>query len=159
MNKTPDQLKAPIAHLVCDPCNAAINFYGEAFGAKEMERIPAPDGNKVMHACMKLDQGYIFLVDDFPEFSKDGKSSSPKALGGTTVTIHRYVDNCDQSFKQAIDAGATSVMEPEDTFWGDRYAVVLDPFGHKWSIAHHVRDVSDDDLKAAMKEAFSGEKC
>lgn len=158
MNKQPEDLKAPIAHLVCEPCSEALDFYNKAFNAEEMNRIPAPDGNKIMHACMKVDQGYIFLVDDFPEFC-DGKSQSPKALGGTPVTIHRYVDNCDESFKKAIDAGATSVMEPEDMFWGDRYAVVMDPFGHKWSIAHHVRDVNEDDLKAAMKEAFTGEKC
>ena len=159
MSNQPSELKAPIAHLVCDPCSEALDFYSKAFNAEEMLRIPAPDGDKIMHACMKLDQGYIFLVDDFPEFSKDGKSSSPKALGGTSVTINRYVDNCDQSFNKAIDAGATSVMEPEDAFWGDRYAVVTDPFGHKWSLAHHVRDVSENDLQAAMKEAFTGEKC
>lgn len=157
MSKTPEQLRAPIAHLVCDPCGEAIDFYSKAFGAEEMQRIPAPDGKKVMHACMKLEQGYIFLVDDFPEFC-GGKSQSPKALGGTPVTIHRYVDNCDQSFKQAIDAGATSLMEPEDTFWGDRYAVITDPFGHKWSMAHHVRDVNEDALKAAMKKEFSEEQ-
>ena len=159
MSQSPDQLKAPIAHLVCDPCDKAIEFYQQAFGAEEMQRVAGPNDEKIMHACLKLDGGYIFLVDDFPEFNPEGKSSSPKSLGGSPVTIHRYVENCDDAFKRAIDAGATSKMEPQDTFWGDRYAAFVDPFGNNWSIAHRVKNVSDEDLKKAMNEEFSGEKC
>ena len=158
MSKAPDQLKTPIAHLVCAPCDQAIEFYKKAFGAEELQRVPSPDGSKIMHACLKLDEGYIFLVDDFPEFC-DGKSQNPKALGGSSVTIHRYVENCDEAFQRAIDAGAIAKMEPEDTFWGDRYAKFTDPFGHDWSIAHRVKDVSPEDLSKAMKEQFNGTTC
>lgn len=154
MSNKPEQFRAPIAHLVCEPCNEAIDFYCQAFGAKELQRVPSQDGNKIMHACLKLDDGFIFLMDDFPEFC-EGKSQTPKALGGTPVTIHRYVDNCDQAFKKALNAGATTRMEPQDTFWGDRYGVIVDPFGHSWSIAHHIKNLSDDELKEAMAEEFS----
>jgi len=159
MSDQKTELKAPIAHLVCDPCEKAIEFYQKAFGAEELQRVPGPNGEKIMHACLKIDDGYIFLVDDFPEFNPEGKSQSPKALGGSPVTIHRYVDNCDDAFKQAIDSGAMSKMEPQDTFWGDRYAAFVDPFGHNWSIAHRVKNVSNEDLTKAMNEEFSGEKC
>ncbi|ACV26294.1 VOC family protein [Kangiella koreensis] len=158
MSDNNNQPKAPIAHLVCSPCNEAIEFYKKAFNAEEIQKIPSPDGKKVMHACLKLDGGFIFLVDDFPEFNPDGKSLSPQSLGGSCVTIHRQVEDCDVAFKKAIDAGAKARMEPEDTFWGDRYGALIDPFGHHWSIAHHIRDVSEDEIDKFMKNEFT-EKC
>ena len=98
-----------IPHLVCDPCAAAIEFYKKAFGAQELNRAPAPDGRRIMHAAMRIGSGVVFLVDDFPEFC-GGKASSPKALNGTPVTIHRYVEDCDAAIKRAADAGATVQM-------------------------------------------------
>ena len=94
-----------IPHLVCDPCSKAIEFYKKAFGAEEVHRMPAPDGGRIMHAAIRIGNSFVFLVDDFPEFC-EGKSQSPKALKGTPVTIHHYVDDCDAAIKRAVDAGA-----------------------------------------------------
>jgi PhnB protein len=143
-----------IPHLVCDPCAEAIEFYKKAFGAEEIARAPAPDGRRIMHASMRIGTSFIYLVDDFPEFC-EGKSESPKTLKGTPVTIHRYVKDCDAAVKKAQDAGATVIMPPMDMFWGDRYGVVVDPFGHKWSIATHVKDLTPAEVEAGMKEAFA----
>src|SRR4030081_2260916 len=97
-----------IPHLVCDPCSEAIEFYKKAFGAEEVSRLPAPDG-RIMHAQLRIGNSFISLVDDFPEYC-GGKASSPKALKGTPVSIHHYVDNCDAAIKRAADAGATVLM-------------------------------------------------
>ena len=143
-----------IPHLVCNSCSEAIEFYKKAFGAKEMHRIPAPDGRKIMHAAIQIGSSVVFLVDDFPEFC-GGQSQSPKALGGTPVTIHHYVENCDAAIKRAQDAGATVSMPPQDMFWGDRYGAVTDPYGHKWSFATHIKDLTPDQMQAGMKDAFA----
>jgi PhnB protein len=143
-----------IPHLVCDPCADAIDFYKKAFGAEEVHRAPAPDGRRIMRAAIRIAGSFVFLVDDFPEFC-DGKSSSPKALNGTPATIHQYVDDCDAAIKHAADAGATVLMPAQDMFWGDRYGVVTDPFGHKWPFATHVKDLTPAELQAAMREAFA----
>jgi PhnB protein len=150
----PPNHDALIPHLVCDPCSGAIEFYKKAFGAKEISRAPSPDGKRLMHAEIQIDGKPVFLVDDFPEFC-GGKPSSPKALGGTPVTIHRYVENCDAAIQRAADAGATVTMPAADMFWGDRYGVVTDPFGHAWSVATHLRDLTPDQIAAGMKEAFA----
>lgn len=143
-----------IPHLVCDGCTEAIEFYKQAFGAEEMGIVSAPDGKRVMHAAIQIDGRPVFLADDFPEYC-EGKSQSPHTLGGTPVTIHRYVPDCDAAVKRAADAGATVKMPPMDMFWGDRYAVVIDPFGHSWSLATHVRDLTPEEIEAGMKEAFA----
>jgi uncharacterized glyoxalase superfamily protein PhnB len=146
-----------IPHLVCSPCAEAIEFYKKAFGAQEVHRSPAPDGRRIMHAAIRIGKSFVFLVDDFPEFC-GGKASSPTALKGTPVSMHQYVENCDAAVKRAQDAGATVQMPPMDMFWGDRYGVVTDPFGHKWSFATHIKDVTPAEMQAAMKEAFSQKK-
>ena len=147
-----------IPHLVCSPCSEAIAFYKKAFGAEEIHRMPSPDG-RIMHAAIRLGKGLVFLVDDFPEYC-GGKASTPKALGGTPVTIHQYVADCDATVERAKKAGATVVMGPHDMFWGDRYAQVQDPYGHKWSIATHVKDMTPEEMQAGMKQAFSpGSSC
>jgi PhnB protein len=143
-----------IPHLVCSPCSEAIEFYKKAFGAEEMHRIPAPDGTRIMHAAIRIGNSFVYLVDDFPEFC-GGKSSSPLALKGTPVTIHHYVASCDASIKRAQDAGATVTMPAQDMFWGDRYGVVADPFGHQWSFATHIKDLTPDEMRAGMKDAFA----
>jgi len=142
-----------IPHLVCDPCAKAIDFYKKAFGAEELSRIPAPDG-RVMHAELRIGTSVIFLADDFPEYA-GGKASSPKALRGTPVTMHRYVQDCDAAIAQAQQAGANVKMPAADMFWGDRYGVIEDPFGHSWSFATHRQELTPDEMKAAMKAAFA----
>jgi PhnB protein len=99
-----------------------------------------------------LRNSVVFVVDDFPEFC-DGKSQSPTALKGTPVTIHHYVKDCDAAIKRAQDAGATVSMPAADMFWGDRYGQVTDPFGHRWSFATHIKDVTPDEMRAAMANA------
>ena len=143
-----------IPHLVCDPCAEAIEFYKKAFGAEEIHRMPAPDGRRIMHAAIRIGSSFVFLVDDFPEFC-GGKAQSPRALKGTPVSLHHYVANCDAAIKRAQDAGATVVMPAQDMFWGDRYGVVTDPYGHKWSFATHIKDLTGDEMRAAMKDAFA----
>lgn len=143
-----------IPHLVCSPCAEAIEFYKRAFGAEEISRAPGPDGTRLMHAEIRIGGRPVFLVDDFPEFC-EGKSESPTSLGGTPVTIHRYVESCDSAIRQAEQAGAKVLMPAQDMFWGDRYGVVLDPFGHKWSLATHISDPTPEEMARAMQAAFA----
>ncbi|HUM00172.1 MAG TPA: VOC family protein [Mycobacterium sp.] len=135
-------------HLVVDDANAAIDFYVKAFGAVEVGRIPRSDG-KLIHGAVQIDGSTVMLADDFPEMS-DGKSMTPKALGGTPVTVHLTVTDVESRFQQAVDAGATVVMPLEDQFWGDRYGVVRDPFGHQWSLGQPVREVSFEEIQQAV---------
>ncbi|OBK24097.1 hypothetical protein A5634_04300 [Mycobacterium asiaticum] len=139
---------AVLPHLVVDDAAAAIDFYVKAFGAVELARIPGPDG-RLIHAAVQLNGSTVMLNDDFPEMCH-GKSMTPKALGGTPVTIHLTVTDVDAKFQRALDAGATVVMPVEDQFWGDRYGVLADPFGHNWSMGEPVREVSMDEIKEAM---------
>jgi len=152
VKKIPDGMSGNIPHLIVDGASEAIEFYKEAFGAQEMYRSPAPDGRRLMHASLRIGDSTVFLCDDFPEYS--GKESNPKALGGCTTTIHRYVEDCDATVEQAEKAGAIVIMKPEDTFWGDRYAMIADPFGHRWSFATHIKDVSPEEMTEAAKTAF-----
>jgi PhnB protein len=135
-------------HLVVDNAAAAIDFYVKAFDAEELGRVPRPDG-KLIHAALRINGFLLMLNDDFPEMS-GGKSMTPKSLGGTPVTIHLTVTDVDAKFQRALDAGATVVAPLEDQFWGDRYGVVEDPFGHRWSLGQPVREVSMDEIAAAM---------
>jgi PhnB protein len=137
-------------HLVVDNAAAAIDFYVKAFGAEELGRVPRPDG-KLIHAALRVNGFLLMLNDDFPEMS-GGKSMTPKSLGGTPVTIHLTVTDVDAMFQRALDAGATVVMPLEDQFWGDRYGMVEDPFGHRWSLGQPVREVSMDEIAAAMAQ-------
>jgi PhnB protein len=104
-----------------------------------------------VHAALQINGSTVLLNDDFPEYN-DGKSSTPTALGGTPVTIHQTVADVDARFQQALDAGATVVAPLEDQFWGDRYGVVRDPFGHHWSLGQPVREVSIEEIAEAMKQ-------
>jgi PhnB protein len=135
-------------HLVVDDAAAAIDFYVKAFGATELGRVPHPDG-RLVHAALNINGSTVMLNDDFPDFS-DGKSSTPRALGGTPVTIHLQVPDVESAFQRALDAGAVVVAPLEDQFWGDRYGVVRDPFGHQWSLGQPVREVSPEEIAAAM---------
>jgi PhnB protein len=137
-------------HLVVDDAAAAIDFYVKAFGATELVRLPGP-GGKLVHASVQINGFMVMLNDDFPEMT-DGRSTTPTALGGTPVTLHLTVTDVDSWFQRAVDAGATVVAPLEEQFWGDRYGVVRDPFGHQWSLAQPVREVDVADLADAMRE-------
>lgn len=138
-------------YLVVSSCGRAIDFYKKAFGAVELYRLPTPDGQRVMHATLKIGGSNVMLSDEFPE---QGGNRGPDIVGSTTVTIHLNVPNADKAFAQAIEAGATAIMPPADMFWGDRFGKLRDPFGHEWSIAHHVRDVSPAEIMEAAKKWF-----
>lgn len=150
----PEGQQGLIPHIVCDPCAEAIEFYKKAFGAEETFRMPMPGSDRILHAAILIDGRPLMLTDDFPEFC-DGNSRSPKALGGTPVTIHRYVEDCDAAIRQAEAAGATVIMPAEDMFWGDRYGVVTDPFGHSWSLATHISDPSPEEMAEAAQAMFA----
>jgi PhnB protein len=139
---------AVMPHLVVDDAPAAIDFYVKAFDGVELGRVPGPDG-KLIHAALNINGSTVMLNDDFPEMS-GGKSMTPKSLGGTPVTIHLVVTDVDTAFQRALDAGATVIAPLEDQFWGDRYGVVADPFGHHWSLGQPVREVSQEEIAAAM---------
>jgi PhnB protein len=135
-------------YLTVGDAAAAIDFYVNAFNAVELGRVPGP-GGKLVHAAVQINGSTVLLSDDFPEYN-DGKSSTPIALGGTPVTIHLTVEDVDARFQQALDAGATVVAVLEDQFWGDRYGIVRDPFGHHWSLGQPVREVSFEEIQSAM---------
>lgn len=135
-------------HLVVDDAAGAIDFYVKAFDAVELGRVPRSDG-KLIHAAVRINGFTVLLNDDFPE-TCGGKSMTPTSLGGTPVTIHLTVTDVDTQFQRALDAGATVVVPLADQFWGDRYGMVSDPFGHRWSLGQPVREVSMDEIAAAM---------
>jgi PhnB protein len=142
----PEGMHSITPHLVCAGAAAAIDFYQRAFNAVEMTRLPGP-GGKLMHAMLRIGDSTIMLVDEMPECGALG----PAALKGTSVTLHLYVKDADAAFAQAVAAGASVKMPLADMFWGDRYGVLTDPFGHQWSIATHVRDVGREEMQEAMK--------
>lgn len=145
-------LQTVTPYLIVSSCARAIDFYKKAFGAVEMYRMPAPDGQRVMHATLKIYGSNVMLSDEFPEF---GGNRGPDIVGSTTVSIHLQVPNADKAFARAVGAGATSLTPVADMFWGDRFGKLRDPFGHEWSVAHHVRDVSPTEMAEGAKKAFS----
>jgi len=134
-------------YLAVEDAKAAIEFYQRAFGAKERVRMDGPDGS-IGHAELEIGDSIVMLSDPFPQST----ARPPKELGGTSAGIFVYVDNVDELYKRAIDAGATSAMEPENMFWGDRFGSVLDPFGHSWQIATHVEDVPPEEMEERAKK-------
>lgn len=147
----PDGMHSLTPHLVCAGAAEAIEFYKKAFNAVEMTRLPGPNG-KLMHAAVRIGDSTIMLVDEFPEWACLG----PKALKGSPVTLHLYVEDVDAGVAQAVAAGAKLTMAVADMFWGDRYGQVEDPFGHKWSLATHTRDLSPEEIQAGMAKMGSG---
>jgi PhnB protein len=120
----------------------AIDFYKKALGATELHRMEAP-GGKIMHAELKVGDSPFMLSDEFP----GAATKSPKSIGGTSVNLYVYTEDCDALFKRAVEAGATAKMPPTDMFWGDRFGQFIDPFGHSWSVATHKEDVAPDEIK------------
>jgi uncharacterized glyoxalase superfamily protein PhnB len=144
---TRSQSTSVTPHLVCEGAAKAIEFYKKAFGAEEVMRLAGPDG-KIMHACVRINGAPVFLVDDYPAWGSHG----PKALKGSPVTIHLMVPDVDAFVARASAAGAKVTAPVADMFWGDRYGQIVDPFGHRWSIATHLRDMTPDEIREAMKK-------
>ena len=132
----------------------AIAWYAKALGANELLRNLAPDGVRIMHAELLLGDSRFFVVDEF-----DGSMKAPSTLGGSPVTLHLYVRDVDALFDRAVGAGATVVLPVADQFWGDRYGILDDPFGHRWSIASRIEDLSPKRLQERAAEwAKTGEQ-
>jgi uncharacterized glyoxalase superfamily protein PhnB len=140
----PEGMQPLAPHLVVAGAAKAIEFYKKAFDAVEMMRLPMPDG-KIIHAALRINGGVVMLVDEIPPMG----NKSPTTLNGTPVTLHLMVANVDKAFDQAIGAGAKAIMPVADQFWGDRYGIVEDPFGHRWSIATPGKPMSQDEIMAA----------
>jgi len=137
-------------YLAVDDAAKAIEYYTKAFGAKERLRMKAPDG-KIGHAEIEIGDSLVMLSDPFPQAS----TKPPKELGGTTSSVFLYVEDVDAIVKQAVDTGATITMEVADQFWGDRFGSVTDPFGHTWSIATHIEDLTEEEIAERGKAAMA----
>ena len=129
--------------LVMDNAAEAIEFYKRAFGAQELGRMTAPDGQSIWHAELQIGDSRLMLGDEFPDMSG---TRAPKSLGGTASSLHLYVEDADAVFQRAVEAGATVSMPLTDAFWGDRYGKVTDPFGHLWGIATRQEEVSEEEM-------------
>lgn len=140
-------------HLVCAGAADAIEFYRAALGAEPVSRLDTPDG-KVMNASLRIGDSMIMLVDEMPDWNCLG----PKARGGSAVTIHLQVADADALYERAVKAGATAVMPVQEMFWGDRYGMVEDPFGHAWSFGTRVRDLTPEQIRAGAANACCGEQ-
>ncbi|MEK6675321.1 MAG: VOC family protein [Planctomycetota bacterium] len=148
----PDGHHTVTPHLVVRGAAKAMEFYKNAFGAKELFRVPGPDGKTVMHAEMMIGDSPFYLCDEFPDMG----ATSPATLKGSPVTIHLYVQDVDKTYSQAVSAGAKATMPVSDMFWGDRYGKLEDPFGHHWSVATHTEDVAPEEIAKRSKAAFGG---
>jgi len=146
----PDGFHTITPHLVVSDAAKAIEFYKKALGAQENGRIMAPDGKAVMHAELKIGNSILMLANEFPP-----ACLSPKSRGGTSVTLHVYVENADASFDRAVKAGCTVNMPMADQFWGDRYGQVEDPFGHKWSFATRKHEFTKEEIAENAKRYFA----
>jgi uncharacterized glyoxalase superfamily protein PhnB len=138
-------------HLVCEGAAKAIAFYQQAFGAVELDRMPGP-GGRIMHATLRIGDSLVMLCDDFPEYGSRG----PQALQGSPVVIHLYVPDADAVWERALAAGGKPLMPLGDTFWGDRYGQLVDPFGHRWAVATHVRDMTLEEIQEEMANTLPG---
>jgi PhnB protein len=137
-------------HLTVRDADKALEFYKNALGAEVLNVARMPDG-KVMHAGLRIGDSMLMLNEEMPEYG----GLSPLSVGGTGVTVHIYTENVDAAFDRAVSAGAKVAMPLMDQFWGDRYGIVTDPFGHKWSIATHVKDMSPEEMQQAQDEAMA----
>ena len=137
-------------HLTVRDADKALDFYKNALGAEILNVARMPDG-KVLHAMLRIGDSPLMLNDEFPEMG----GLSPLSTGGSGVTIHIYTENVDQAFDRAVNAGAKVKMPLMDQFWGDRYGIVTDPFGHSWSLATHIKDLSPEEMQRGQDEAMA----
>ena len=137
-------------HIVVQGADRAGAFYRDAFGAEEISRIPTPDG-RLMSVQLSLGDGALHIADEFPEMGV----LAPPTIGGTPIVLGLAVADADAVFARAVAAGAEARQPPQDMFWGDRHGQLDDPFGHRWNISQHLRDVPHDEIVAAAANAFA----
>lgn len=145
----PAEYSGVTPYLALNDAAAAIEFYKNGFGATERMRLPAPDG-KIGHAEIMIGNAIVMLADE----DQGAAHVSPKALGGSTVKLHMYVEDVDAFFQKAEAAGAKILLAPADQFYGDRSGRLEDPFGHVWLVSTHMEDVSPEEMQKRM-EAYS----
>jgi uncharacterized glyoxalase superfamily protein PhnB len=136
-------------HIVVQGAERAVAFYGDAFGAEEVSRIPTPDG-RLMSVQLRIGDGLLHLADEFPEMGV----LAPPSIGGTAVVLALEVEDAEAVFEQAVAAGAEVRQPLQEAFWGDLHGQLEDPFGHRWNISQHLRDVPHDEVVAAAAAAF-----
>jgi len=154
--KIPQGYEAPIPYLIVKGAAAAIDYYKTAFGAKEVMRMPGPDG-RIGHADVVIGGGHLMLADESPEMGHLG----PKSIGGSPVSLCIYVDDVDAVVKRAVEAGGTLQRPVQDQFYGDRTGGLTDPFGHVWYVMTHVEDVSNEEMvkrAAAMAQTAAAKE-
>jgi PhnB protein len=137
-------------HLVVGDAAAGSDWYERALGAVEQMRLPLPNG-KVMYVQLRIGDSTLMAASEFPEFG----IVSPLTIGGTAVVLHVFTDDVDAAWQRAVEAGAEILHPLQDQFWGDRQGQLLDPFGHKWNLAQHLRDVPADEMAEAAAEIFA----
>jgi PhnB protein len=140
----PDGYHSVTAYLIVDDAAKALDFYRDAFGAKEIYRLPM--GDRIGHAEIQIGDTRVMLADEFPQLD----ALAPNHRGGATASFMIYVEDADAAYARAIRAGAKPDRPVADEFWGDRIGTVVDPFGHKWSMATHVEEVAPDEMKRRM---------
>ena len=150
VNHIPEGYHSVTPYLIVDGAAEAIRFYGEAFGAVEVLRMPMGE-NKLAHAEVKIGDSHVMLADEFPDMGHLG----PHKRGGPTASLMIYLPDVDAAYAKAIAAGAKEERAPADQFWGDRMGTLLDPFGHRWTLATHVEDVAEDEMQRRMAAAFT----
>jgi PhnB protein len=151
VKRVPEGFHTITPGLIVNDAHKALEFYKQAFGAEVLEVKTSPDGSKVLHSEMRIGNSKVFVNDEFPEMG----ARAPEAGGPQPVSLNLYVEDADTLFTQAVAAGATVIMPLADQFWGDRWGMVTDPFGHVWSVASHVADLSQEEIDKAALEYFS----
>ena len=148
----PANMSPVTPHLICRDAASAIDFYVRAFGAQEHGRMPGPDG-KIMNAMISIEGGSIMLVDENVEYGMRG----PQSLGGSPLSVHVYVADVD-SFADHAEAEGAKITQPvADQFWGDRFCMMVDPFGHNWSFATHKTDLAPEEMGQAAEAFFKNQ--
>ncbi len=145
----PDGYHNVTPYLIIDGAAEAIRWYGEALGAEEVLRLPM--GDRIAHAEIRIGDSMIMLSDEWPDMGK----LSPKSRGGATSALMIYLEDADSAFQRAIAAGATQEQPVQDQFYGDRSGSFTDPFGHSWTVATHVEDVPEEEMRRRMAEFSS----
>jgi PhnB protein len=145
----PDETQPLAPYLIVKDAPKAIEFYRRAFGAKELFRLGEPSG-KVGHAELAIGRARFMLADEYPDFG----ALSPVTVGGTPVAMHLYVEDVDKTVEEAAAAGATVLRGLQDEFFGDRTAMLMDPFGHKWHLASRKEDVTPEEMQRRMNVAY-----
>lgn len=149
----PEGYHSVTPYLIVDGAADAIRFYEQAFGAEEVMRMPMGDSGKLAHAEIRIEGSHVMLSDEWPDMGMLG----PKARGGATSSLMIYLADVDAAFARALKAGAAEERAPADQFWGDRMGTLVDPFGHRWTLATHVEDVGEEEMRRRAAEAFTPE--